>query len=123
LPNPPAGIVSWLGKSGSYESIEIGRWRIACVRSQVPTARAVPAGMRDRFREIAPISDDVCAACLDEEYAHPCRQLAAQLGAAKAMMATQAALINRTLNLGVFEPDLTRTAMLEQQSRCPSSTR
>jgi hypothetical protein len=41
-------------------------------------------------------------------------QLAAQLGVVKTTMASRAALINRTLNFGVFEPDLTRTAMLEQ---------
>jgi hypothetical protein len=41
-------------------------------------------------------------------------QLAAHLGVVKTTMANKAALINRTLDLGVFEPDLTRTAMLEQ---------
>lgn len=41
-------------------------------------------------------------------------QLAAQLGVVKTTMASKAALINQMLNLGVFEPDLTRTAMLEQ---------
>ncbi|MDX6676670.1 MAG: hypothetical protein QOE31_722 [Solirubrobacteraceae bacterium] len=41
-------------------------------------------------------------------------QLAACLGVVKTTMANRAALINKTLNLGVFEPDLTRPAMLEQ---------
>ena len=41
-------------------------------------------------------------------------QLAACLGVVKTTMANKAALINKTLNLGVFEPDLTTTAMLEQ---------
>jgi len=41
-------------------------------------------------------------------------QLAAHLGVVKTTMANKAALINRTLQLGVFEPTLTRTAMLEQ---------
>ena len=41
-------------------------------------------------------------------------QLAACLGVVKTTMANKAALINKTLNLGVFEPDLTRPAMLEQ---------
>ena len=40
--------------------------------------------------------------------------LAAALGVVKTTMANKAGLINRTLNLGVFEPDLTRVAMLEQ---------
>jgi len=41
-------------------------------------------------------------------------QLAAYLGIVKTTMANKAALINKTLSLGVFEPDLTRPAMLEQ---------
>jgi hypothetical protein len=41
-------------------------------------------------------------------------QLADRLGVVKTTMANKAALINKTLNLGVFEPDLTRAAMLEQ---------
>ncbi len=41
-------------------------------------------------------------------------QLAACLGVVKTTMANKAALINKTLNLGVFEPDLTRPTMLEQ---------
>jgi hypothetical protein len=40
-------------------------------------------------------------------------QLADYLGVVKTTMANKAALINRTLDLGMFEPDLTRTAMLE----------
>lgn len=41
-------------------------------------------------------------------------RLATCLGVVKTTMANKAALINKTLNLGVFEPDLTTTAMLEQ---------
>lgn len=41
-------------------------------------------------------------------------QLATCLGVVKTTMANKAALINKALNLGVFEPDLTRPAMLEQ---------
>jgi hypothetical protein len=41
-------------------------------------------------------------------------QLAASLGVAKTTMANKAALINKTLRLGVFEPDLTTTAILNQ---------
>ncbi len=41
-------------------------------------------------------------------------QLATRLGVVKTRMANKAALISKTLNLGVFEPDLTTTAMLEQ---------
>jgi hypothetical protein len=41
-------------------------------------------------------------------------QLAACLGVVKSSMANKSALINKTLNLGVFEPDLTRAAVLEQ---------
>lgn len=41
-------------------------------------------------------------------------RLAACLGVVKTTMANKAALINKTLNIGIFEPDLTRPAMLEQ---------
>lgn len=41
-------------------------------------------------------------------------QLAACLGVVKTTMANKAALINKTLNISIFEPDLTTTAMLEQ---------
>ena len=41
-------------------------------------------------------------------------ELAAGLGVVKTTMANKAALINKTLNLGVFEPDLTHSAILEQ---------
>ncbi len=41
-------------------------------------------------------------------------QLAAAVGVVKTTMANKAALINKTLGLRVFEPDLTRAAMLEQ---------
>lgn len=41
-------------------------------------------------------------------------QLADRLGVAKTTMANKAALINKTLALGAYEPELTRTAVLEQ---------
>jgi len=41
-------------------------------------------------------------------------QLAARLGVVKTTMANKAALINKALDIGVFEPDLTRAAILEQ---------
>ncbi|HEX5852472.1 MAG TPA: DUF6398 domain-containing protein, partial [Solirubrobacteraceae bacterium] len=41
-------------------------------------------------------------------------QLADLLDVVKTAMANKAALINKTLGIGVFERDLTRTAMLEQ---------
>lgn len=41
-------------------------------------------------------------------------QLAERLGVVKTTMANKAALINKTLDIGIFEPDLTTTAMLEQ---------
>ena len=41
-------------------------------------------------------------------------QLAGRLGVVKTTMANKAGLINRTLDIGIFEPDLTRIAMLEQ---------
>lgn len=41
-------------------------------------------------------------------------QLAERLGVVKTTMANKAALINKTLSLGVFEPELTRASMLEQ---------
>jgi Domain of unknown function (DUF6398) len=41
-------------------------------------------------------------------------QLAHHVGVVKTTMANKAVLIAKTLNLGIFEPDLTRLAMLEQ---------
>jgi len=41
-------------------------------------------------------------------------ELAARLGVVKTTMTNKAALINKTLNLGVFEPDLTHSAILHQ---------
>ncbi|HWH12507.1 MAG TPA: DUF6398 domain-containing protein [Solirubrobacteraceae bacterium] len=41
-------------------------------------------------------------------------ELAGYFGVAKSTMANKAALIRKTLNLGAFEPGLTRLAMLEQ---------
>lgn len=41
-------------------------------------------------------------------------QLAASLGVVKTTMANKAALINKTLKISIFEPELTTTAMLAQ---------
>jgi hypothetical protein len=41
-------------------------------------------------------------------------ELARCLGVVKTTMANKAARINKTLDIGIFEPDLTRAAMLEQ---------
>lgn len=41
-------------------------------------------------------------------------QLAERLGIVKTTMANKAGLINRALEIGIFEPELTRVAMLEQ---------
>lgn len=41
-------------------------------------------------------------------------QLAEHLGVVKTTMANKAALINKTLDIGIFEPDMTTTAMLER---------
>ena len=41
-------------------------------------------------------------------------QLAGALGVVKTTMANKAGLINRILDIGIFEPDLTRVAMIEQ---------
>jgi hypothetical protein len=118
--------------------------------------------MREIAQPIMDVTDDVCRAHLDEEYAAIARRLVARLarkrpsplvrgdariwaagvlyvvaqvnflfdrtqtphmtakelaGAAcvkKTTMANKAGLINRTLDIGIFEPDLTRIAMLEQ---------
>lgn len=42
------------------------------------------------------------------------KQLAERLGVVQTTMVNKAGLINRTLGIGMFEPDLTRVAMLEQ---------
>ena len=42
------------------------------------------------------------------------KQLAERLGVVQTTMANKAGLINRTLGIGIFEPELTRIAMLEQ---------
>jgi hypothetical protein len=42
------------------------------------------------------------------------KELAARLGVVQTTMASKAGLINRTLDIGIFEPELTRIAMLEQ---------
>ncbi|MGB0091935.1 MAG: DUF6398 domain-containing protein [Solirubrobacteraceae bacterium] len=85
--------------------------------------------MRLRVAEILVITDQVCVAHLDHEYAELCRvllfdrsrdphltadELAEHVGVAKSTMANKAALIAKTLDLGMFEPDLTRVAMLER---------
>lgn len=41
-------------------------------------------------------------------------ELAAAVGVKQSTMANKAALINRSLGIGMFEPELTRVAMLEQ---------
>ena len=41
-------------------------------------------------------------------------QLAEALGVVNTTMANKAGVINRTLDIGIFEPELTRVAMLEQ---------
>ncbi|MDP9133254.1 MAG: DUF6398 domain-containing protein [Actinomycetota bacterium] len=41
-------------------------------------------------------------------------QLAERLGVVQTTMANKAGLINRTLDIGIFEPELTTVAMLEQ---------
>ncbi|HMJ34527.1 MAG TPA: DUF6398 domain-containing protein [Baekduia sp.] len=42
------------------------------------------------------------------------RQLAEALGVVQTTMANKAGIINRLLDIGVFEPDLTRVAVIEQ---------
>ena len=42
------------------------------------------------------------------------KALAERLGVVQATMANKAGLINRTLDIGIFEPELTRIGMLEQ---------
>jgi hypothetical protein len=42
------------------------------------------------------------------------RQLAEALGVVQTTMANKAGLINRTLEIGLFEPELSRVAMIEQ---------
>jgi hypothetical protein len=41
-------------------------------------------------------------------------QLADYLGVVKTTMANKAGIIHKTLNLGIYEPDLTRTEILEE---------
>jgi len=122
----------------------------------------VPVAMRLRVAEILAVSDQVCAAHLDQEYGELCRvliarlarkrpsplvrgdvriwaagaiyavgqvnflfdrsqdlhltadELAERIGVVKSTMANKASLIAKTLDVGIFEPDLTRAAMLEQ---------
>ena len=42
------------------------------------------------------------------------KQLAEALGVKQTTMANKAGLINRTLDIGIFEPELSRVAMIEQ---------
>jgi Domain of unknown function (DUF6398) len=42
------------------------------------------------------------------------KQLAEALSVVQTTMANKAGIINRTLDIGIFEPDLTRVAMIEQ---------
>jgi uncharacterized protein DUF6398 len=42
------------------------------------------------------------------------KQLAEALGVVQTTMANKAGIINRLLDIGIFEPDLTRMAMMEQ---------
>jgi hypothetical protein len=42
------------------------------------------------------------------------KQLADALGVVQTTMANKAGIINRLLDVGIFEPDLTRAAMIEQ---------
>jgi hypothetical protein len=119
----------------------------------------IPRAMRPRVAEILAITDGLCGACLDREYAELGRelvarlarkrpsplargdvriwaagalyalgqinflfdrsqqphltadQLAAQLGVLKTTMANKATTIRRTLDLGYYEPGLTRQSL------------
>ncbi|MGH2850677.1 MAG: DUF6398 domain-containing protein [Solirubrobacteraceae bacterium] len=121
----------------------------------------IPVAMRPRAAEILAITDEVCNAHLDSEYAGLCRelvarlarkrpspltrgetriwaagaiyalgqlnflfdrsqqphlsadQLAGYLGVVKTTMANKAAAIRRTLDLGDYEPGLTRQELLD----------
>ena len=60
LPNPPAGIVSWLGNSRSYDSNPIsGRLSIVTVMSQAASFRASRAGTASekKIHACAPLPD------------------------------------------------------------------
>lgn len=122
----------------------------------------VPKAMREIAGPILDVTDDVCRAHLDEEYAVIARRLVARLsrkrpsplvrgdariwaagvlyvaaqvnflfdrtqtphmtakdlaaatGVKQTTMANKAGIINRLLDVGIFEPALTRVAMLEQ---------
>lgn len=126
------------------------------------TELRVPVELRPRVGEILDIADQVCLACLDDEYAQLCARLVARLsrkrpsplvrgdvriwaagalyalgrinflfdpsqqphasadqlteslGVVKSTMANKGALIQKTLDLGVYEPELTRRSMLER---------
>ena len=121
----------------------------------------IPRAMRPRVAGIVAITDGLCAACLDREYAGLARelvarlarrrpsplargdvriwaagalyalgqinflsdhsqqphvtadQLAGELGVSKATMANKAATVRRTLNLGYYEPGLTRQSLYD----------
>jgi hypothetical protein len=121
----------------------------------------IPRAMRPRVAGILAITDELCAACLDREYAELARelvarlarkrpsplargdariwaagalyalgqinflfdrsqqphltadQLAGHLGVVKTTMANKAAAIRRTLDLGYYEPGLTRQSLYD----------
>jgi hypothetical protein len=121
----------------------------------------IPRAMRPRVAEILAITDGLCGACLDREYAELGRelvarlarkrpsplargdvriwaagalyalgqvnflfdrsqrphltadQLAEELGVAKTTMANKAAVIRRTLDLGYYQPGLTRQSLYD----------
>ena len=123
----------------------------------------IPLSMRPRTAEILAITDEVCAAHLDSEYADLCRELVARLArkrpsplargdariwaagaiyalgqinflfdrsqqphfsadqlsgflaVAKTTMANKAAAIRRSLDLGYYEPGLTRQELLDDR--------
>jgi len=121
----------------------------------------IPRAMRPRVAEILAITDELCGACLDREYAELGRelvarlarkrpsplargdvliwaagalyalgqinflfdrsqqphltadQLAGELGVVKTTMANKATTIRRTLDLGYYEPGLTRQSLYD----------
>jgi hypothetical protein len=93
----------------------------------------IPRAMRPRAAEMFTITDELCGACLDREYAEVGLELVARLarkrpsplargdmriwaaGAlyAKTTMANKAATIRRTLDLGYYEPGLTRRSLYD----------
>ena len=94
--------------------------------------KRIPTAMRERAQAIIDITDEACREHLDDEYGEIARRLIARLsrkrtsplarGDARIWAAgvlyvagqIKGGLINRTLDIGVFEPELTRRAMLKQ---------